>query len=261
MEEVVIDEVIERLEEFLRELHSYSDLLGAGGRDPNLQITREEVRQEAAAVQPVVQMTVGLTYLVSGYWGRRQPWLDAFSSGSEGRFSALDAVIQNVNAAIGHLRAREFVRSASGLIAAGRPHEKPKVLIAHDGDSELRDRLEMECWRLGLEPVVVEEQPSLDESIDDKVNRQLGECQFAIVLARSDRGAHQDGLKLPRGNIIDEIGRIRSTLGDRYLVLLEEGLSLPSNLQTGIVYETFSRTNFDRAVVKAFKSLRYHRLI
>ena len=53
---------------------------------------------------------------------------------------------------------------------------RSKVFIAHDGESPSRDRLELECWQMNLEPVIVEDMVSRDESVDDKVDRGLGVC-------------------------------------------------------------------------------------
>lgn len=138
---------------------------------------------------------------------------------------------------------------------------RTKVFIAHDGPSELRDKLEMECWRSGLEPLIVEEALSLDESVDAKVSRGLEGVAFAIVLARLDRGLDQDGIVIPRGNIIDEIGRIRTLLGDRYVILLEKGLALPTNLATGVVFEHFESDHFDAAILRVYKCLNANNLI
>ena len=131
-----------------------------------------------------------------------------------------------------------------------------RVTMLHDGASALRSRLELECWRMMLEPIVAEVQTSLDESVDSKVDRLLEGCEFGIVLARVEAGIDQDSSKIPRGNVIDEIGRIRAKLGDSYIILLEAGLTLPSNQATGVVYETFDKENFSEAVLKVVKALR-----
>lgn len=137
--------------------------------------------------------------------------------------------------------------------------DRAKIFIAHDGPSELRDKLELECWRMSLEPIVVEEQTSLQESIDDKVNRLLADCTFAIVIARKGRGLTQDDQLLPRANVIDEIERVRASFGDRFLLLLEMGLNLPTNLSTAVVYEPFSTV--DSALLHLSRALRHHNLI
>ena len=133
--------------------------------------------------------------------------------------------------------------------------------MAHDGPSDLKDKLEVECWRNGLEPLIVEEAVSLDESVDAKVDRGLEGTAFAIVLARLNRGIDQDGATIPRGNIIDEISRIRNSLGDRYIILLEEDLSLPTNLAAGVVFEHFSSEHFDSVILKVYKCLHSNGLL
>ncbi|MSQ07457.1 MAG: hypothetical protein EXR54_06015 [Dehalococcoidia bacterium] len=66
---------------------------------------------------------------------------------------------------------------------------------------------------------------------------------------------------MPRLNIIDEIERVRAKLGDKFVILLERGLSLPTNLATVVVYEPYDQTNFDGAILKVIKNLRAHNLL
>ena len=47
-----------------------------------------------------------------------------------------------------------------------RTDVRSKIFIAHDGESEIRTKLEVACWRMGLEPAIVEEMGSRNESVD-----------------------------------------------------------------------------------------------
>lgn len=49
-------------------------------------------------------------------------------------------------------------------------------------------------------------------------------ADFAAVLFEKARVGIQDGRYYPRGNVPDEIERIRLTLGERFVVPLEDGV-------------------------------------
>ena len=102
---------------------------------------------------------------------------------------------------------------------------------------------------------------SLNESVDNKVDRGLDGCAFAIVLARLEQGVKQDGLTLPRANIIDEIGRIRQRLDNQHIILLESGLSLPSNQSTGVIWQSYEADHFEAAILKVIHSLKANGLL
>ncbi len=226
-----------------------------------LRVETQSMARQAGGVRPIVESVIGLRALILDN-RTYDPWLEAFTSTYERAMllPSLDSVTTAVENTIGFLQSKHLIDAITKPVQP-QSIQRPKVFIAHDGQSELRDRLEIECWRNLLEPVVAEEQVSLNESVDTKVGRLLDGCQFAIVLARSERGVLQDNQTIPRGNIIDEIGRVRATLGDKYIILLERGLSLPTNLSTGVVWEAFDQTNFDGAILKVIRSLRAHRLL
>ena len=135
-----------------------------------------------------------------------------------------------------------------------------KIFIAHGGPSGARDKLEQFLRALGAEPVIVESAAGAAESPGGKVNLQLNDCHFGIVLATKARGAMQDGKLLPRANLIDEMARFQHVLGDRRMLLLEKGLSLPSNASDW-TYQTFSPQSMDRAFTAILVELKDHRFL
>ena len=66
--------------------------------------------------------------------------------------------------------------------------------------------------------------------------------------------------KHPRLNVVDELGRCRKVFPQRTILLLEKGVSLPSNV-SGIVYERFTKQNMEAALIKVAKELRAFGLI
>ncbi len=116
--------------------------------------------------------------------------------------------------------------------------------------------MELFLWRRGYRPVIVEEQPSLGMSLDSKVDHYMSQCQFGVIFAEGDRAAVQDGKSYPRLNLIDEMVRIRRTLGDRFIVLLEKGLSLNSDEQ--VTYVEFWDNALDKACDAVLRELNAH---
>lgn len=134
------------------------------------------------------------------------------------------------------------------------------VLISHGGRSEARDKLERFIRALGSNPFIVEEQPGASKHPDKKVDEALGKCDFAVILATKDRASQQDNKVYPRLNIIDEIARVREALNDRFIILLEKGLELPSN-QTNVTWTSFTQGNMDEAFIQLVTELKGHGIL
>lgn len=133
---------------------------------------------------------------------------------------------------------------------------RPKVFIAHGGQSDARDFLELYLWRKGYRPIIIEELPSLGKSPDDKVDHYLEMCQFGVIFAELRRASVQDGVPHPRLNIVDELVRIKKTLNGRFVVLLEEGLSINSDEQ--VTYLVFSLQSLDKPCNFVLQELEAH---
>ena len=227
----------------------------------HLELATDSLAIEFGKFKPVVIAIVG-SRTATQQGVERDPWFDALSTEYLGPtvLPALAYVVQFVSEAIGYLEGSDL-RAAIPSLVQGEGRPRRTVLISHDGESPMRTALEMECWRIGLNPVVVEARPSRNESVDEKVDRFLDDAGFAVVLARREVGATQNGDVVPRGSVIDEIARIRAKLSDKYIVLLEEGMHLPTTLATGITYRSYSIDRFDRAILDVFDAMREYGVI
>jgi predicted nucleotide-binding protein len=140
--------------------------------------------------------------------------------------------------------------------AAGIQPAAPKAFIAHGGKSAALDKLHSFLEAIGVEPLVVEIQPSEGRSTETQVDENMKQADCAIILATY--GHIEDvktGKKHPRLNVVDELGRCRRVFPHRTILLLQKGVDLPSNV-SGIVYEHFTNQNMDKALIKVAKELR-----
>lgn len=172
--------------------------------------------------------------------------------------SALGFCIQVTNRAIGRLEddIKKGYRDKEGNVLK-KPHEiatePPKAFISHGKKSVALTKLEDFVRSLGVEPLIVKEQPSLDKTVDDKVNYYLGQADFVIILATGDDEI--DGKLHPRQNVIHEIGLAQKTHAGKIIYLLEEGTEFPSNISPK-VWERFKQRNMIKAFLCILRELR-----
>jgi len=139
--------------------------------------------------------------------------------------------------------------------------EAPKAFIAHGGQSGALNKVRSFLEALGVEPLVVEIQPSEGRLTEAQVDEYMKQGDCAIILATY---GHIEDVKTrkkhPRLNVVDELGRCRKVFPDRTILLLEKGVDLPSNV-SGIVYEHFTKQNMENAFIKVAVELRAFGLI
>ena len=137
----------------------------------------------------------------------------------------------------------------------GKPQlEPPSIFIAHGGKSAVRDKVEAFVEALGCKAIIVEDQSGTHFSTGSKVENYLHKADFAVVVATVDRGSEQDGKIMPRGNVIEEMGRIQESHPKRRILLLEEGLKLPSN-DSNWIWAAFTTNSLDDALIKIAREL------
>lgn len=259
------DAIVDMLQAYLEALKSHRWSVERWYKETDLGLTphnsentlrneSETLLIESGKLKSLVHTIVGRYNLVL-YGASFDPWREAFAQlGGPRTLSSLTAVVNDVQEAIGYLQGQEVRAAALSIIGSSAPPRR-KVFISHDGESQYRTRLEIECWRMGAEPVTAEEQTSPNESVDARVDRLLEDSSFAIVLATLEGAGQRKGAYTISGSVVDEISRIRTKLGDSFIVLLEEGIEPPTTQGTGIIYEQFSKETFDSALLKVLKSL------
>lgn len=140
----------------------------------------------------------------------------------------------------------------------------PSVFISHGKESVALRKLKEFIETLGIEPLIVKEQASLDRDVPDKVNFYLNEADFVIILATADDTVldKKTGAEIiqPRQNVIHEIGLAQKTHPGRVIYLLEEGANFPSNIRPR-VWESFKQRNMMDAFLAIVRELRAYGIL
>lgn len=118
-----------------------------------------------------------------------------------------------------------------------------RVFIVHGHDSHLRDATELLIKSLDYEPVVLFKEPNGGKTIIEKLEREVKDVAFAIILyTPCDEGrAVGESELLPRArqNVVFEHGLMCGMLGRGRVVALKSGdVEIPTDL-LGIVYISY----------------------
>jgi predicted nucleotide-binding protein len=144
------------------------------------------------------------------------------------------------------LRCLAPLRSA-GLGASVKPRRrlplvaaKERVFVVHGHDEATRERVAHFLRRLGLESIVLCEEPNSGLTLIEKVEANADVAFAVILLTGDDSGAlasNQSNLRpRARQNVILELGFFMGRLGRSHMAALyEDGVELPSDIQ-GVLY-------------------------
>lgn len=140
----------------------------------------------------------------------------------------------------------------------------PSVFVSHGKESVALRKLAEFIETLGIDPLIVKKQPSLDKDLPGKVNFYLNQADFVIILATGDDTMtnRKTGTKIiqPRQNVVHEIGLAQKTHPGRIIYLLEEGASFPSNIRPK-VWESFKQRNMMDAFHGIVRELRAYGIL
>ena len=115
-----------------------------------------------------------------------------------------------------------------------------RVFVVHGRDDGTRNTVARFLDTLGLEPVILQEQPNEGRTIIEKLE-YYSNVAFAVVLCTTDDVgalASESDQLLPRArqNVLLELGYYVGRIGrDRVCALVERGVEIPSDL-SGVVY-------------------------
>lgn len=265
MEEAEIKEpeksgVISELETFLTELKSYRRYL-----DPNRLLMDTQKRYRDSLREKLVGKAGALKSLVIDLTGKEH--ISRFGMVNNiwdvgltaHRLSdicdvALDYCIDAVIEAIGKLKddINKGVRDEQGNVIEKMPAistEPPKAFIAHGGDSPALAKLKSFLEALGVQPLVVEEQPSEGRSVAENVDWYSRQADCAVILATKGDVDSKTGGFIPRGNVLIEIGKSQEIFKDRIIYLLQAGAHFPTNVSEK-VWGRFTTQCMDDAFIK-----------
>lgn len=116
-----------------------------------------------------------------------------------------------------------------------------KVFVVHGHDNEAKESAARFLGKLGLEPIILHEQPSSGRTVIEKFETYSGDVAFAVVLLTPDDvgSTARDTSNLKkraRQNVIMELGYFMGRLGRTRVCALYKGdVELPSDYQ-GVLY-------------------------
>lgn len=269
-------DIVKELEIFLQELkdYQYYRLLEANNEATRKQIAnaanlRDKLLRDAGRFRSLIAELTGkekvkVTRLKNG----REYEYDLWFTGLQQLFNlhaaeAISYCIDVTSATIGRLEddIKKGYRDEQGKVIE-KPYrvvtEPPKAFISHGKESVALNKLEEFLRALGIEPLIVKEQPSLDKTIDDKVNYYLSQADFVVILATGDDEI--EGKLHPRQNVIHEIGLAQRTHEGKIIYLLEAGTEFPSNISPK-VWERFKQRNMIKAFLCIVRELRAYGIL
>lgn len=109
-----------------------------------------------------------------------------------------------------------------------------RVFIAHGKNEKFIDPIKKLLAYGELESVVAIEKQSVSQPIPDKVMNDMRSCGAAIIHVDSElklTDAEDKEQVVLSPNVLIEIGAAMALYGRRFILLVKEGVSLPSNLQ------------------------------
>jgi len=140
---------------------------------------------------------------------------------------------------------------AMAIEVAGTPSFDSKdVFIVHGRSDEAKTQLKNLLAGLGLQPVILNEQPHRGRTIIEQLEYHSHTCAFAFVLLTPDDVARDNETEphlRARQNVILELGWFMARLGRENVVLMSKGkIELPSDV-LGILYLEFKTDVHEKA--------------
>lgn len=146
--------------------------------------------------------------------------------------------------------------------AAVLPRRGGRVFITHGRNKQIVDQLKDLLTFGGFTPVVAMEQETASKPVPDKVLDDMRSCAAAIIHAGTEQRLIDDGgreHKMLNQNVLIEIGAAMALYGRKFILLVEKGATLPSNLQ-GLYEVRYEGEKLDydatMKLLKAFNDFR-----
>ncbi len=113
-------------------------------------------------------------------------------------------------------------------------YRRRRVFITHGKDKSFVEPIKKLLQFGELEPVVAVERQSVSQPVPDKVMNDMRSCGAAIIHVDAEQKLFDNDTKehiVLNPNVLIEIGAAMALFGRRFILLVESGITLPSNLQ------------------------------
>lgn len=134
-----------------------------------------------------------------------------------------------------------------------------RVFITHGKNRDLIDPIKKLLEYGELEPVISVERQSVSKPVPEKVMDDMRNCGAAIIHVDADKTiTDSDGSEhvLLNPNVLIEIGAAMAFYGRRFILLVREGVKLPSNLQ-GLYEVRYTGETLDAgATIKLLEAIK-----
>lgn len=119
-------------------------------------------------------------------------------------------------------------------VSAQSPQLSRRVFITHGKDKSFLDPIKKLLGFGEMTPVISVERQSVSKPVTDKVMEDMRSCSAAIIHVDAERTLiDKDATehKILNPNVLIEIGAAMALYGRRFILLVRDGVELPSNLQ------------------------------
>lgn len=127
-----------------------------------------------------------------------------------------------------------FGGGAAPLETVSLPDRGNRVFITHGHNRKILDQVKEIVAYGKFEPVVAQERETAAKPVPEKVMDDMRGCRAAVIHVGVDQVLFdKDGNEVPQinGNVLIEIGAAMALYGRQFILVVEEGVKLPSNLQ------------------------------
>lgn len=143
-----------------------------------------------------------------------------------------------------------------------KPVTNNSVFITHGANKKVLDQIKDIVSYGGFEPIVAQERESVAKPVPEKVMDDMRQCAAAVIHVSAE-GEYIDSKKVTRpkinDNVLIEIGAAMALYRRNFILVVEDGLELPSNLQ-GLYECRYTGDELSSSatmkLLKAFKAFR-----
>lgn len=150
-------------------------------------------------------------------------------------------------------------RSSALATAIADDERRRKVFITHGKSRELVDPIKRLLEFGELVPIVSVDRQSVSKPVPEKVMDDMRTCGAAIIHVDADKTViDKDGSEhvLLNPNVLIEIGAAMAFYGRRFILLVRDGVKLPSNLQ-GLYEVRYTNDTLDaHATIKLLEAIK-----